>query len=167
MRQTQDLLTEGERDQRNSSCNSDLTPTWAEMKENSRAHRRDSRQKWGGHIFSTKHLMSRYTYCYIPWWRAFERLHFMNLETKGRGKKKKKTTKKKNNKWTSSSHLRRSRLLPFSCNTIYIKAPLIDFQLHWRAAGCGGWSGWGRGAGGYQTLNSIFHSWANHVLFQQ
>lgn len=42
----------------------------------------------------------------------------------------------------------------FFCNTIYIKAILIDFQLHWRG-------------GGYQTLNSIFHSWANHVLFQQ
>lgn len=38
----------------------------------------------------------------------------------------------------------------------YIKAFLIDFQLHRR--------GWG---GRYQTLNSIFHSWANHVLFQQ
>ena len=114
------------------------------------SNRSDSKRKWGGDLFDKTFNVQAHLLLHIS-------SDGMCLKDDTAWIMKQRKREKQMNNYLI---LVRSHLAPFFffCNTIYIKALLIDFQLQWR---------WGGQAGRYQTLNSIFHSWANHVLFQQ
>lgn len=100
-------------------------------------------------ILLTKRLMFKRARCSISS-DVFERLYCMNHETAEREKQ-----------MNNYLILGRSHLEPFFFN-FFLQYHLLQSPSHWLSTSLT-WGGGGR----YQTLNSIFHSWANHVLFQQ